>query len=103
MRRAGYSPDDYPSPAEWDARLLIEQSRAIKCPNIAYHLTGTKKVIASRTNQCIVLIIVVSNDKTMLVYFDVSCALLDRCSKYWLCLASLRSLHLQKMLALCGR
>lgn len=42
--RAGYAPEDYPSQVEWEARLLIEQSRAIKCPNIAYHLVGTKKV-----------------------------------------------------------
>ena len=44
--RCGYSPDQYPSAdgCEWDARLMIERSRAIKCPNIAYHLAGTKKV-----------------------------------------------------------
>lgn len=42
--RAGYEPAHYPSHAEWDARLLIEQSQAIKCPSIQYHLAGTKKV-----------------------------------------------------------
>ncbi|KAL6641674.1 hypothetical protein ACP70R_019855 [Stipagrostis hirtigluma subsp. patula] len=42
--RAGYSPNDYPSEAEWRARLLIERSSAIKCPSISYHLVGTKKV-----------------------------------------------------------
>ena len=42
--RSGYSPDQYPTEAEWDARLLIERSRAVKCPSIAYHLAGTKKV-----------------------------------------------------------
>lgn len=44
--RCGYSPDQYPSAdgCEWEARLMIERSRAIKCPNIAYHLAGTKKV-----------------------------------------------------------
>ncbi|XP_042014000.1 glutathione synthetase, chloroplastic-like [Salvia splendens] len=42
--RAGYAPTDYPSESEWSARLLIEQSRAIKCPSIAYHLAGTKKI-----------------------------------------------------------
>lgn len=42
--RAGYTPDDYHSEKEWSARLTIERSRAIKCPNIAYHLAGTKKV-----------------------------------------------------------
>lgn len=42
--RAGYSPNDYPSELEWAARLTIERSTAIKCPNIAYHLVGTKKM-----------------------------------------------------------
>lgn len=42
--RAGYTPTDYPTENEWRGRLLIEQSSAIKCPNIAYHLAGTKKV-----------------------------------------------------------
>lgn len=42
--RAGYAPADYPSESEWRARLLIEQSSAVKCPSIAYHLAGTKKI-----------------------------------------------------------
>eukprot|EP01122_Echinamoeba_exundans_P012724 TRINITY_DN5404_c0_g3_i3.p2 TRINITY_DN5404_c0_g3~~TRINITY_DN5404_c0_g3_i3.p2 ORF type:complete len:369 (-),score=51.10 TRINITY_DN5404_c0_g3_i3:375-1481(-) len=42
--RAGYTPNDYPTDKEWAARLLIERSVAIKCPNIAYHLAGTKKI-----------------------------------------------------------
>ncbi|CAH9073964.1 unnamed protein product [Cuscuta epithymum] len=42
--RAGYAPSDYQSESEWRARHLIEQSRAIKCPSISYHLAGTKKV-----------------------------------------------------------
>ena len=29
---------------EWDARLLMERSLAIKSPGIQYHLAGTKKV-----------------------------------------------------------
>lgn len=29
---------------EWRARLLIECSSAIKCPSIAHHLVGTKKI-----------------------------------------------------------
>jgi len=41
--RAGYTPNDYPTDKEWKARLLVEQSLSIKCPNIAYHLLGTKK------------------------------------------------------------
>nr|VDD39038.1 unnamed protein product [Brassica oleracea] len=42
--RSGYTPRDYPSESEWNARLLIEQSSAVKCPSIAYHLAGTKKI-----------------------------------------------------------
>ncbi|KAI8913531.1 glutathione synthase [Gorgonomyces haynaldii] len=42
--RSGYTPDDYPTQKEWDARLLVEQSYSIKCPNAAYHLVGSKKV-----------------------------------------------------------
>ncbi|RHZ19148.1 hypothetical protein DYB37_007151 [Aphanomyces astaci] len=56
--RAGYTPTDYPrydfvteslspkrhSETEWIGRTLVERSLAIKCPNIAYHLAGTKKV-----------------------------------------------------------
>ncbi|CAA6663564.1 unnamed protein product [Spirodela intermedia] len=42
--RSGYSPNDYPSESEWRARFLMEQSSAIKCPSISYHLVGTKKI-----------------------------------------------------------
>lgn len=42
--RAGYTPNDYPSEAEWSARLLIERSAAAKCPTAAYQLAGSKKV-----------------------------------------------------------
>ncbi|XP_022904636.1 glutathione synthetase-like isoform X3 [Onthophagus taurus] len=42
--RAGYEPNHYHSQLEWDARLMIERSQAIKSPSIHYHLAGTKKV-----------------------------------------------------------
>ncbi|OWZ03021.1 Glutathione synthetase [Phytophthora megakarya] len=42
--RSAYTPNDYPTEQEWDGRTLIERSYAIKCPSIAYHLAGTKKV-----------------------------------------------------------
>ncbi|KAG5517986.1 hypothetical protein PMAC_000441 [Pneumocystis sp. 'macacae'] len=42
--RTGYSPDHYTSSNEWSARLLIEESRAIKCPTIMTQLSGCKKV-----------------------------------------------------------
>lgn len=42
--RAGYEPGHYHGSNEWTARLLMERSKAIKCPSIHYHLAGTKKV-----------------------------------------------------------
>jgi len=42
--RCGYHPDQYPTEREWDARLMMERSVAIKSPSIHYHLAGTKKV-----------------------------------------------------------
>ena len=45
--RAGYAPTDYPDGddgVEWQARALLEASRATKCPSLGYHLAGTKKV-----------------------------------------------------------
>lgn len=42
--RAGYTPDDFPSEAEWSARTLLERCSAVKCPDAAVHLAGAKKV-----------------------------------------------------------
>ena len=42
--RAGYTPHDYASDKQWDALLWIERSLAIKCPTVAYHLAGCKRV-----------------------------------------------------------
>ena len=42
--RAGYTPDDYPSAAEWQARGLVERCSAFKCPTVAYQLAGAKKI-----------------------------------------------------------
>mmetsp|Transcript_18308 Transcript_18308/g.36892 ORF Transcript_18308/g.36892 Transcript_18308/m.36892 type:complete len:523 (+) Transcript_18308:301-1869(+) len=42
--RAGYTPNDYPTEIEWDGRGKVEHSSAIKCPDIFYHVFGTKKV-----------------------------------------------------------
>ena len=45
--RAGYAPTDYPggeNGPEWNARLTLETSKAVKCPSLGYHLAGTKKV-----------------------------------------------------------
>ena len=37
-------PEAYTSEAEWEARLLMERSNAIKCPSIQYQLAGSKKI-----------------------------------------------------------
>ncbi|NWZ00087.1 GSHB synthetase, partial [Loxia curvirostra] len=41
--REGYMPQIY-NEQNWEARLLLERSRAVKCPDIATQLAGTKKV-----------------------------------------------------------
>lgn len=42
--RAGYTPTDYPTQTQFATRLLLERSRAIKCPTIQLQLAGGKKV-----------------------------------------------------------
>ncbi|KAH3812243.1 glutathione synthetase-like [Dreissena polymorpha] len=42
--RYGYAPTHYPTKKEYDLRLTIERSLAIKCPSMAAHLAGCKKV-----------------------------------------------------------
>ncbi|OCF42353.1 glutathione synthetase [Kwoniella heveanensis CBS 569] len=42
--RAAYTPTDYPSSVEWDTRILLEKSNAIKCPSMALQLAGAKKI-----------------------------------------------------------
>ncbi|GAA5977581.1 hypothetical protein JCM10908_005028 [Rhodotorula pacifica] len=42
--RTAYAPTDYYTSQEWATRLLVEQSRAIKCPSVGMQLAGAKKV-----------------------------------------------------------
>ena len=42
--RAGYTPNDYPTAAQYDTRHFLESSRAIQCPSIQLQLAGGKKV-----------------------------------------------------------
>ena len=42
--RAGYTPEDYPTGVEWQARRIMERSSAALCPSVAYQLVGAKKV-----------------------------------------------------------
>lgn len=38
--RTYYSPDHYTDEKDWQIRLLMERSKAIKCPSIHYQLAG---------------------------------------------------------------
>lgn len=42
--RDGYTADQYTSEKEWNGRLTIELSAAIKCPCVQYQLMGSKKI-----------------------------------------------------------
>ncbi|KAL4220750.1 hypothetical protein ACF0H5_021144 [Mactra antiquata] len=42
--RYGYSPKHYPTEKEFQLRLNLERSHAIKCPTMAFHLAGCKKI-----------------------------------------------------------
>jgi glutathione synthetase len=42
--RVGFVPTDFPTPTHYVTRILLERSRAIKCPSIALQLAGGKKV-----------------------------------------------------------
>lgn len=42
--RAYYSPDEYTSARDWEARTHLERSGAIKCPSVLNQLAGCKKV-----------------------------------------------------------
>jgi len=41
--RYAYDPTNYNFEGSWELRLLLERSRAIKCPSINFHLSGAKK------------------------------------------------------------
>jgi glutathione synthetase len=42
--RAGYSPNEYQTESDWEARRELERTRAIKCPSVLTQLAGMKKV-----------------------------------------------------------
>jgi len=52
--RAGYQPEDYKDENDWDARLLMERSVAVKCPSAAYHCVGAKKIQGALTRPGVV-------------------------------------------------
>ena len=42
--RVGYSSSDFPSEAQWEAKMLLEKSSSLKSPSVAMHLAGSKKI-----------------------------------------------------------
>ncbi|XP_039265461.2 glutathione synthetase-like [Styela clava] len=42
--RAGYTPNDYLSQKEWDARRMLDCSDTINCPSAGHQLVGAKKM-----------------------------------------------------------
>ncbi|KAJ2502335.1 Glutathione synthetase [Coemansia sp. RSA 1972] len=42
--RSGYAPTDFPTDLEWNGRWLVEKSRTVAVPSLAYHLAGCKKI-----------------------------------------------------------
>jgi glutathione synthase len=42
--RSGYIPEQYPTEKHWKGREKIELSKAIKCPDINFHIAGCKKI-----------------------------------------------------------
>lgn len=42
--RHAYDPHHYEFSGSWETSLTVEQSRAIKCPSVNYHLAGAKKI-----------------------------------------------------------
>ena len=51
--RTAYGPEDFRGQEDWDVRLLMERSKAIKCPSIQYHITGCKKIQQIVSNQSV--------------------------------------------------
>lgn len=51
--RTGYQVEQYANDSAWDARTLMECSKAIKCPSIDVHLTTFKKFQQAFSDQAL--------------------------------------------------
>ncbi|SCW01363.1 LAFE_0D10924g1_1 [Lachancea fermentati] len=51
--RAGYSPSDFKNEQDWENRLALETSFAIKAPNILTQLAGAKKIQQILTDEAV--------------------------------------------------
>lgn len=52
--RSAYAPTDYPSEIEWDARVYLESTHAIKCPSLLTQLSGSKKIQQILTDSAVI-------------------------------------------------
>ena len=52
--RSGYAPTDYPSETEWDARVYLESTHAIKCPSLLTQISGSKKIQQILTDPAVI-------------------------------------------------
>ncbi|KAG7835603.1 hypothetical protein KL942_005141 [Ogataea angusta] len=51
--RSAYAPSEYNKPETWEARLLLEKTKAIKCPSLLVQLSGAKKVQQLLTDRAV--------------------------------------------------
>lgn len=51
--RSGYSPNDFTAQSDWDNRLYLETSKAIKAPTLLTQLAGAKKIQQILTEESI--------------------------------------------------
>ncbi|KAG7877075.1 hypothetical protein KL935_005025 [Ogataea polymorpha] len=51
--RSAYAPSEYNHPDSWKARLLLETTKAVKCPSLLVQLSGAKKVQQLLTDRAV--------------------------------------------------
>lgn len=81
--RSGYVPENFHSEQCWHAREMIEQSRAVKCPDAGHHIVTTKTVQAAMAEPHNLRHLGLEEEK--LVHLLSACA-----EQYPVCLASIQ-------------
>ncbi|CCH40519.1 Glutathione synthetase [Wickerhamomyces ciferrii] len=62
--RSGYAPTDFNSQKDWDNRLILETSKAIKAPTLLTQLAGAKKIQQILTDEEIISKFITKNPET---------------------------------------
>ncbi len=68
--RTAYAPVDFAYENAWEVRLLLERSKAIKCPAIHFQLAGVKKFQSVLCDQSILEQYIEPSDPTMVAKVD---------------------------------